>query len=100
MIKIYNGHTGEYVDTFRLPTKNQLRQGHPSLKQMMTALNSKGFCTKSQLKVLQKKARVEDEKLVTYEKACKEAAALDAALASAIDYQNDMTVAGEPSLED
>lgn len=94
MIKIYSGRTGEYVDTFRLPTVGQLRAGHPNLKQMITALNAKGFCTKSQLLVLQKKAKAEAE--AAYLKECEKVAKED----DAKERWDEMTTAEKLKLEE
>ena len=85
MIKVYDGRTGKCVDSFREPTKEQLRNGHPTHRQMIAALNMRGFCVKSQLKAS-----------LAYTKACTEVAALD----DAKERWDEMTTAERNKLEE
>ena len=54
MIKVYNCQTGEHVDSFKLPTRDQIRAGHPNKITMILQLNVKGFCIAEQLREIRK----------------------------------------------
>ena len=54
MIKVYDCQTGEHVDSFKLPTRDQIREGHPNKITMILQLNTKGYCVAEQLREIRK----------------------------------------------
>ena len=47
MMKVYNAE-GKHVDSFALPTKSMLWNGHPKLSTMIRTLNSHGLYVRRQ----------------------------------------------------